>query len=531
MLKGTDLGGYIIQASSQKTMLLIFIVYTVFVIGLGLYIKNADKKESGKLADYITGGGKMNSLEIAMIFACSAMAGGAMIGSAGLGYNSGYIFGACLLTCFIGTFTIMGTIGKKYAIMKRRLHASTVSQLLYHRYQSKTVSLILIVVAVGVMMSASSAQVITAAKIFDAMTGGGYMVGLVVTIAAVGLYSMTGGVKSLAKVCVIQGGVMLVAVLAIAFSQHYALAEEFGSATAALEMINRTDAAFLSANQWTPLYTLGVCVVNGWAVMGYPTNLQTAMYYDNQKTLNRAVIIGCAVYVVIQGLIPESGVLARILNPELLNSDWATVFNASALLPDWLGGIVFCGIFAAIQSTIASYLVYSAAALSMDAYKTILKQDASDRQVKNVRMGIFMVLIVINVIVALYPPSIVMFMIMYGTGLMGGCYILPAVGGLFWKRATAGGALASAIFGSAGYVIASLLASQAWYQNALGNIHPMLISIICSALGFILVSAVTKKIPLGVYKVWFCEEYDERFTEVYNAEDLQRLKQEQMVNK
>lgn len=526
MLRGTDLGGYVIQASSQKTMLVIFIVYTLVVIGLGLYIKNGGKREGGKLSDYITGGGKLNSLEIAMIFACSAMAGGAMIGSAGLGYNSGFIFGACLFTVFIGTFTIMGTIGKKYAIMKQRLHASTVSQLLYHRYQSKAVSMILILVAVGVMMSASSAQVITAAKIFDAMTGGGYMVGLIVTILAVGLYSMTGGIKSLAKVCVIQGFVMLIAVLAITFAQQQTLAEQYGSTAAAMEMINRTDAAFLSANQWTPLYSLGICIVNGWAVMGYPTNLQTAMYYDNQKTLNRAVIIGCSIYVIIQGLVPASGVLAKILNPSLLNSDWATVYNASALLPSWMGGVVFCGVFAAIQSTIASYLVYSAAALSMDAYKTIIKPMATDGQVKSVRMTVFVVLIVINIVVALYPPSIVMFMIMYGTGLMGGCYILPAVGGIFWKKATAGGAVASAVFGSAGYVVASLLASNDWYKTYLGNIHPMLVSILCSALAFYIGSRVTRKVPLGVYKVWFCKEYDERFTEVYNAEDLQKLKTE-----
>ena len=523
MLKGTDLGGYMIQGSAQKTMLIIFVVYTIAVIGLGLYVKNSDKN-GGKMADYITGGGKLNSVEIAMIFACSAMAGGAMIGSAGLGYNSGYIFGVCLFTVFIGTYTIMGTIGKKYAIMKRRIHANTISQMLYHRYQSKTVTLILILVAVGVMMSASSAQVITAAKIFQAMTGGGYTMGLIVTILAVGLYSMTGGIKSLAKVCVIQGAVMLIAVIAIAFSQHAALVQEFGSRTAAMEMVNRSNAAFLSAYQWTPLYSLGVCIVNGWAVMGYPTNLQTAMYYDNQKTLNRAVIIGCSVYVIIQGIIPGSGVITKILNPDLMNSDWATVYNAAALLPSWMGGVVFCGIFAAIQSTVASYLVYSAASLSMDAYKTIIKPDANDKQINNVRLGVFAALVLINIIVSLNPPSVVMFMIMYGTGLMGGCYILPAVGGVFYKKATAGGALASAVVGSAAYIIASMMSKYDWYKIGLGNIHPMLISIIGSAVAFFAVSAVTKKIPLGVYKVWFCKDYDERFVNVYNASDLEELK-------
>ena len=63
-----------------------------------------------------------------------------------------------------------------------------------------------------------------------------------------------------------------------------------------------------------------------------------------------------------------------------------------------------------------------------------------------------------------------------------------------------------------------------WYKIGLGNIHPMLISIIGSAVAFFAVSAVTKKIPLGVYKVWFCKDYDERFVNVYNASDLEELK-------
>ena len=63
-----DLGGFTIARSTSVTMLLIFSVYSIIIVGFGFYVKaQARKGGSDNLASFLTGGGNIGAFSIAMI--------------------------------------------------------------------------------------------------------------------------------------------------------------------------------------------------------------------------------------------------------------------------------------------------------------------------------------------------------------------------------------------------------------------------------------------------------------------------------
>lgn len=82
-MKGIKLGGFFISAGMQKTILVIFTVYSVAVLTLGMLVHLKSRKTS-RFSDFLTSGGKLNVMEVAMISAMGSMAGGTMIAEPGL---------------------------------------------------------------------------------------------------------------------------------------------------------------------------------------------------------------------------------------------------------------------------------------------------------------------------------------------------------------------------------------------------------------------------------------------------------------
>lgn len=86
-----DLGGFFMSNSTRITMLVIFVLYTVLIVGLGAYVKISSRRHSSdSLSSFLTGGGGLGAFSIAMIAATNSMAGGTMVTAPGLTYAIGF---------------------------------------------------------------------------------------------------------------------------------------------------------------------------------------------------------------------------------------------------------------------------------------------------------------------------------------------------------------------------------------------------------------------------------------------------------
>ena len=136
----------------------------------------------------------------------------------------------------------------------------------------------------------------------------------------------------------------------------------------------------------------------------------------------------------------------------LKNVDLAFPFVLSTLAPSWgLRGIVLAGFIAAVMSTVSALANSTATIFALDVYKRVLHPQASDARV--VRTGRFASLAALTV-AALLAPFVSRFggiFPYFQTGItyVGTPIIAVILAGVFWKRATAQGALAGLLVGIA----------------------------------------------------------------------------------
>lgn len=158
-MKTMDLGGFSITSYTSNTMLIIFAIYSVLIVGMGLYIKRSSKKGGGdNLASFLTGGGGLGAFAIAMIAATNSMAGGTMITAPGLGYAVGFTAALVYYGGFLTAAYGLGSVGRKVAILRDRTGAVTFLQLMRLRFQSGKVVAAMALTALSASSSSPRAR-------------------------------------------------------------------------------------------------------------------------------------------------------------------------------------------------------------------------------------------------------------------------------------------------------------------------------------------------------------------------------------
>lgn len=524
-MKVFDLGGFSITSTQVTTIVIIFALYSILIVGLGAYVKYQSKRGgTDTLASFLTGGGGLSAFAIAMIAATNSMAGGVMVTAPGLCYAIGFSGAILYFGGFLTAAYGIGSVGRKAAILRARTGAVSYLQLLRLRFQSKGVITAMAITGAIGLLFVSAAQITAGAKLFAAVTGTNlYYLGLLLVIVVTVIYTVTGGIKSLAKVAVIQGVVMLLAVFSVIGVLLYTNAKMYGSVAAAVQYLGTTFPAALRADTgFSFLKATGTAIYVSVGLCAIPSSLSVSMTYNNSKVLKRGVIISCVVFLCCQGLMDWTGTWARIINPDVVTRDYITIYTATNLLPTWVGGIIFCGCFAAIQSSIAGYCIAVAAHLAKDVVIDCYKPDMPEKQQTKLNLAFVIGAAVIATFIAVFPTDLTQYMINFAIGSIAAGWYWPALLGLYWKKATKSGMIASTIGGFVTYIIfyfiSSVIAStKAWWAVSMGNIDAFVIAWV---VGFVLLYFVSKatiskeKIPLGYYQVFFCDDYDEKYAKL-----------------
>lgn len=524
-----DLGGFSIAASASRTMLMIFAAYTVVIVGFGFYIKYQSRKgHKDGLASYLTGGGGLGAFAIAMIAATNSMAGGTMVTAPGLAYAVGFTASLVYYAGFLTAAFGLGSVGRKVAILRDRTGAVTFQQLLLLRFQSKKVVGALCLTGVFGLVFFTTGQISSGAKVFAAVTGSNaYYLGIILTIVITVIYTLSGGIKSMAKVACFQGVIMLVATFSIIGVLIAANVQEHGSVRATMEYLgNAFPGAIQAQTAFSFWNALGTALFAGVGLCALPHALSVTMTYNNHKKLKQGIMISCIVFTLIQGIMCFTGPLAYAINPNLQVRDYTTIFTATNLLPSWAGGIIFCGIFAAVQSSIAGICMAGATMLAKDFYVTCFKPDATEKQQKNINTICVLGIALVATLIALKPSDLTQYIINFALGALGSAWYFTVLGSFYWKKATAKGAFASTVGGFTAYVLFYFLSSvipvtKAWWTVNMGGVHAFLPAWILAAVLLVVVSLATQKdrVKLGYFQVFFCQEYEEKYAKIDDLKD------------
>lgn len=533
-MKTIDLGGFTITASTQHQILIVFGIYTVAIVALGFFVKYQSRKSAGGgMSEFLTGSGDVSMLGSALMAATALCAGGTMVSAPGLSYRDGLVYACLTFLFFVDNFVALGTFGKKNTIMKNRLNAVTPTQFLNHRYQSKATTLVITLSSCIFLLSTVAGQFVNAAKIFATILGtNAYLIGMIVAAIVIGVYTLSGGVKSMARVCMIQGAIMLVSVVFILVAEYQEIASQYGSIQAASEFMARSEdlSQKFSSHNYSILYFISLMITQGWANANSPGFHQVSLTFNDHKHLINAVTIAVGLHLFIQVCMAFTGVYVNALNPNLTDPDYANIFITTTLLPGWMAGIVFSGIFAAIQSTVSAFLMVIAGAMAHDLYGHVINRNATEKQMSRVNIIVFIVTGIIAMYIARDPGQLGQLLFIIASGGIATTYAIPMLFGILWKKTTSIGALLSAVCGFTVYIL-MLIMSQAnpdWFAATFNGLQPVIPGIITTLIVIIVVSLATqsKKVPLGIYQVWFCKDYDERFTTCYNLEECAKVAEE-----
>lgn len=391
--------GFTISASTQQAIMIVFILYTAIIVGLGAYVKFASRNEnsSQKLAGFLTGGGNLGSLAVGLIMVTNIMSSGGMVGGPGMSYGTGFIWSLCVFCSFINIFMSLGSVGKKMSILGRRTGAQTVLGLFRHRYQSKVFSTFLGLSFIIFLIPYSASQFTGGGRLFAVVTGtGNYRIGVLLFAVITLVYTLTGGIKSISKIAVFQGAIMIFSVISIYVVTGGAILEEYGSLQAAMEFVQESKPSLLDATTWAPLYFIGTACVQSFA------------------------------------LIP---------------------------LPHAMAGIVIAGAVAAIQSTVAAFFIIIASTIVKDIYKTLVKPDMTMEEENKGNMIFTTLAAVVAIVFAMFPSEYLQTIVNFAIGGLASGFFFPLFFGLYWKKATPAAGIFGTISGTLVYIVASSVSS------------------------------------------------------------------------
>ena len=432
--------------------MIVFIVYFVFMLGIGLFFFFRSK--SGGEKEYFLGGRAMGPWVTAMSAQASDMSGWLLMGFPGsiLAFGMGKVW--------IGIGLALGTAANWIFVAKRLRRFSrasgdsiTLPQYLTNRFASQS-SVLKIVCAVIFLISFTvyvSSAFVAGKNVMTAVIpqlADSPMLAMAIFAVFILLYTFLGGYKAVCWTDFFQGILMLIALLAVPIIMTTG---NFDSS------FNGAFADGITAFGTNPFTASWQDIVSGlaWGLgyFGMPQVLLRFMAIRKTSELKKSRRIA-TVWVVISLFAAVCiGVIGRAIFPvkeNLLTSGGAeNVFiNLSAyLLPALLAGVVMAGILAATISSSDSYLLIAASALAKNIYQGVVKKDATDKQVMLVSRITLLVIAIIAAVIALDENSVIFKVVSFAWAGFGATFGPIILFSLFWKRTTRAGAIAGMLAG------------------------------------------------------------------------------------
>lgn len=468
--------------------------YTVLVLYLGImaFIGWYAGRKTNNIGDFFVLSGKAGVVVSGIAYFSTQFSMGTFLGTPGTIYGVGYagmaisvpgaVFCMILPALLIGRKLI--TLGHKYGFL-------TMADYLTDRYHSKNMSGVLGVMMLFFLVPMMGAQIIGAGVIVHVFTGLPEWVGVVGMGIIVILYCMTGGMKGAMMTDVIQGSLMI-ATAVVTFIVSIVMGGGFSNINHTLQSMNEAYLTFPGANGYMPwTYYISNIVLWSFFTMGQPHLFTKFFAMKDHKTMFKAILLGTAGMFFSATLIEWAGVngIASIQNIEKADQIIPMILQRG--MNPFLASIFIAGIVAAGMSTIDGILVTTTGAVTRDIYQKIINKNATDEAVMSLSKVVTVIIGIVVICFGVFQPGSIFEINLFAFSGMA-IFVVPILFGIYWKKATAKGAIAAVVTG----VISLLLFTLNPSVKALAlGFHALFPTTIISAIVMVIVSKFTKAPP------------------------------------
>lgn len=469
-------------------LLLPLLIYLLLVLGIG-YWASRRRRGGDFMQEYFIGNRSMGGLVLAMTLVATYTSASSFIGGPGAAYKIGLGWVLLAMIQLPTVWLTLGVLGKKFAIIARRVNAVTINDMLWARYQSKAVVVLGSVTIILAFIATMVVQFIGGARLLETATGLSYQQGLLLFASCVLLYTIIGGFRAVVMTDALQGIIMLIGTGALLAGVLIA-GDGLPNLLHRLEVIDPKLVSPQGAGDMlTQPFMLSFWILVCVGVVGLPHSALRCFGYRDSKALHRGILIGTIVSALLMFGMHLAGALGRALLPAMDSPDKIMPALMMEVLPPWLAGIFLAAPMAAIMSTIDSQLIQASATLVKDLWLNYLspKQSQEKLEVRVPRLSLVTTLILgaLVLLAALQPPEMIIWLNLLAFGGLQAVFLWPLVLGLYWPRANGQGALASMVAGLLCYGILSQ------WGIKLAGLHAIVPSLGLGLAAFVLISLLT----------------------------------------
>ncbi|MCR2036649.1 sodium/pantothenate symporter [Adlercreutzia caecimuris] len=458
---------------------------------------------------YFIGNRALGGFVLAMTTIATYGSVSSFVGGPGQAWDIGFGWVYMAVVQVTALVLLYGIFGKKMGLISRKLNAVTVVDVIRARYGSNALANLSALVIVLFFAATMVAQFVGGAKLFEAVTGYSYVIGLGLFGVAVVLFTTIGGFRGVAVTDALCGIMMLVGIVVLACG----ILDAGGGYEAIMHSIATHEPQMLepfAGGAMPPSLYLTQWLLVGVFTFVLPQSVVRTMGYRDTRALHSAMIWGTVIIGAMMIGVTSLGVLSAGVLTEDLAAYGGSVDNIipSVIvesLPPVLAGVAIIGPVAASISTVSSLLISSSSAIIKDV--CLHACESRGIAVREGKVAFWSQAITLLLGVAVFalsvtPPDVIWKINMFAFGGLETAFFFVLVCGLFWKRANALGALLSLAGGTAAYCATMALGFK------VADLHQIVIGIAVAAVLMLLGSLIGKQRPNARMEVFFPREID-----------------------
>ncbi len=467
-------------------MLIAFVViYLVVTIAIGLYAASLVKNSK----DFVVAGRSLPLyMSVATVFATwfgaeTVLSVSATFAKDGLGGIVADPFGASFCLVFVALF---------FARAFYRMDLLTIGDFYKKRF-GKPVEVLISVAITASYLGWTSAQLTALGLVFSVLSGGTLSInhGILIGAAIVLFYTIWGGMWSVALTDLFQSVIIIVGLWAVAWLVSDMAGGSGKVIAAAIEADKFKFWPEGGTKEWLAFAAAWMTLALG--SIPQQDVFQRVTSAKNESVAVRGTLLGALIYFCFAFVPIFIAYAALVVDPQL-----TALFNAEdgreiqRILPDlilnrtplWAQVMFFGALLSAILSTASGALLAPSALFTENVLRPFVPH-MSDRQFLLTLRIVLVTFTLAALLFALNSTSTMYQMVQnaYKVTLAGA--LVPLIAGLFWKRATGAGAIASTLLGLSTWMLMEMLAPE-------GTWPPQLVGLVFAIIGVVVGSFASK---------------------------------------
>ncbi|MCU0845224.1 MAG: sodium/proline symporter PutP [Spirochaetes bacterium] len=425
--------------------LVTFIVYLVLLMAIGVYFY----RTTSNLEDYLLGGRGLGRWVTAFSAQASDMSGWLMMGLPGAVYLGGMPAAWIAIGLFIGTALNWRLVAARLRVYTQKTHSLTLASFFEERFKDPSGLLRMITALITLIFFTiyASSGLVASGKLFESMFHIDYAAAVVLGGAFIIAYTFLGGFLAVCYTDLLQGALMLVAIIVVPAVGFYMAG---GPSAIASEMASRGIPAGLFPAGGISVLAIVSATAWGLGYFGQPHILTRFMGIRSGSEVPGATAIALVwVALSLAGAIAV-GLIGIPLFKGLSggNEEKVFIYMIDTVLAPWIRGVMLAAVLSAIMSTIDSQLLVSSSTLTEDFYRKAVKRDASEREMMIVGRVSVILISVIALLLALKPGNTILGLVAYAWAGFGAAFGPVVLAALFSRDTTWQAALAGMLTGT-----------------------------------------------------------------------------------